>query len=102
MNYRKMSKFQKTSSVRLAMAEAHSQKNDRGCFEKMTSEDRMYWLEGKNDGNGGIFWRGFDLVEFIKKIESDARGFGKVVAIRFEKDSYNVEFVTENKPKEVA
>ena len=62
----------------------------------------MYWLEEKNDGNGGIFWRGFDLVEFIKKIEADTRGFGKVVAIRFEKDSYNIEFITENKPTEVA
>lgn len=43
---------------------------------------------------GGIFWRGFDLVEFIKKIEKQK---GKVVGIKFD-GSYNVEFIFE--PKE--
>lgn len=39
---------------------------------------------------GGYYYRAFDLVDFIKKIEATGK---KVTGINFEKDSYNIEFL---------
>ncbi len=51
-----------------------------------------YWHPETNVFKGGWFFRAFDLVQFIKKLEADPRG-GKVVGLRF--DGNNVELFTE-------
>jgi len=55
--------------------------------------DRIFWLNKSNkSGIGGIFYRAFDLVEFIKRIESMKDV--KVVGIIFD-DSHNIELLTD-------
>ena len=57
-------------------------------------EERQYWLdkfEGK--AKSGVYWRGYDLIEFIKRCEKQ---LGKVVAIKLD-SSYNIEFIYELK-----
>jgi len=66
-------------------------------------EDRIYWLGNEQTGKGGIFWRGFELVQFIERVEQQK---GKVVGIRFIKApdrkgmSYNVEFLIAEKKED--
>ena len=55
--------------------------------------DRIFWLnESNKTGVGGIFFRAFDLVEFIKKVET--KHSCKVVGIIFD-DSHNIELLTD-------
>jgi len=45
---------------------------------------KIFWKEQFNgEAKGGIFFRSFDLNEFIKKVESSEEG-GEVVGIKFE------------------
>lgn len=58
-----------------------------------------FWLD-KFEGKaaGGIFYRAFDLVQFIEKVEEKR---GRVVAIKFD-GSYNMELITEDKKENTA
>ncbi|HII15697.1 MAG TPA: hypothetical protein HA362_05275 [Nanoarchaeota archaeon] len=58
-----------------------------------------FWLDKfKGQATGGIFYRAFDLVQFIGKVEEQR---GKVVAIKFD-GSYNMELITEDKKENTA
>lgn len=55
-----------------------------------------FWLdkfEGKS--RGGIFYRAFDLIQFIEKVEKEK---SKVVGIKFNGDD-NIELITEERRK---
>ncbi|MBU2638336.1 MAG: hypothetical protein KJ955_05155 [Nanoarchaeota archaeon] len=53
-----------------------------------------FWLDSFNGNTkGGIFFRAFDLVQFIENVEKQK---GKVVCIKFD-GSYNIELITEEK-----
>ncbi len=61
-------------------------------------EPREYLSKDWEDGSsatGGIFYRAFDLIKFIEKVEEQK---GKVVCIKFD-DSNNCEFLYQ--PKEI-
>ena len=54
---------------------------------------KIFWLnESNKSGVGGIFFRAFDLIVFIKKIE--IKHSCKVVGIIFD-DSHNIELLTD-------
>lgn len=46
-------------------------------------EERIFWKDGfdGDEARGGIFFRSFDLNQFIKKVEEDGT---EVVGIKFE------------------
>jgi len=70
---------------------------------KKECEEKIFWLDKYEGGTqGGIFWRGFDLVRFIERVETELGK--KVVAIKIEPDSdnkekfsANIEFITERR-----
>jgi hypothetical protein len=64
-------------------------------------EKKIFWVDGDYEATGGIYWRGFELKEFIKRVESQV---GEVVGIAIEPDSddsddysANIEFIVKDK-----
>lgn len=52
----------------------------------------IFWLENfEGKAKGGIYYRAFDLINFIQKVEETK---GKVVGIKFDGDS-NIELIYE-------
>ncbi len=61
-------------------------------MKQKTNREFGYWHPDTNVFRAGWWFRAFDLVQFIKKIEADKRG-GKVVGLRF--SGNDVELFTE-------
>ena len=58
--------------------------------------ESIFWKDGFNgNAEGGIMFRAFDLVKFVKKVESNDM---EVVGIKFD-DSNNIELITHKKNK---
>lgn len=55
-------------------------------------QEKIYWLDSFTEGEaqGGYFFRAFELVKFIEKVEEGTEK--KVVGLRF--DGNNVEVIT--------
>lgn len=53
-------------------------------------DERIYWLQDETwIGEGGIFYRAFDLIKFIEKVEDSGK---KVIGIKLEGN--NLELIT--------
>ena len=79
--------------------------NEQGITEGIitiggdATNKEIFWLsDWKGQAKGGIYWRGFELRKFIEKVESQ---IGKVVGIKipYDKEDYNIEFITEENKK---
>ena len=55
-------------------------------------EEQVFWKYGVDamSSKGGIFYRAFDLVKFLEKVEADSNG-GEVVGLKF--DGNNLEII---------
>ena len=54
---------------------------------------KIFWLGGDYKAKGGLYWRGFDLVRFVEKVELT---HGEIVGIAIEPDSDNGEKYSAN------
>jgi hypothetical protein len=60
--------------------------------DAITKKERVYWLdEWEGEATGGVYYRNFDFMEFIKKVEETQ---GKVVGISLD-GSHNIQFIVE-------
>ena len=65
------------------------------CKEKgFTSE--IFWKEGKYEAKGGLYYRCFDLNQFLRKLELEKNM--NVVGLRF--DQNNIEIIIEENHSE--
>lgn len=62
------------------------------CKRSFLSEE---WIDG-DDAIGGIYYRAFDLIQFMKKVEETK---GRVLGITFD-DSWNIELIFKPKTDE--
>ncbi len=61
--------------------------------EEQEVKDKVFWKDDfTGRASGGIFFRAYDLVQFIKKVEETK---GKVIGINFEGN--NIELIIEEK-----
>jgi hypothetical protein len=57
-------------------------------------KEQVFWKDGVDAiCKGGIFYRAFDLVKFLEKIEADNEG-GEVVGLKF--DGNNLEIIVKS------
>jgi len=60
--------------------------------------EKFYWLDKwEGEGVGGVYWRGFEFVNFIRETEKQLNC--KIVGIKID-DTYNVEFIRDDLGKE--
>jgi len=58
---------------------------------------KIFWLDGwEGKAKGGIFYRAFELNKFIKLCEKKE---GKIVGIKFDDESNNMELIYEEQIK---
>ena len=63
-------------------------------FEEANKQDKkIFWLKGDYKAVGGFYFRAFDLVKFIEKLENTT---GEVVGIVIETDSDNKDKLSAN------
>jgi len=57
-------------------------------------KEQVFWKDGVDgEFKGGIFYRAFDLVKFLEKVEADSNG-GEVVGLKF--DGNNLEIIVKS------
>jgi hypothetical protein len=58
-------------------------------------KEQVFWKDGVDAiCNGGLFYRAFDLVKFLEKVEADTENGGEVVGLKF--DGNNLEIIVKS------
>ena len=58
-------------------------------------KEQVFWKDGVDAiCKGGIFYRAFDLVKFLEKVEADTENGGEVVGLKF--DGNNLEIIVKS------
>jgi hypothetical protein len=88
------------SSHEAELEQGHSSRVSPQTADTTSSENfsgektrKIFWLDGDYKAMGGYYWRGWDLKEFIEKVEKQV---GEVVGIAIEPDSDNKEKYSAN------